>query len=287
MNTKDKSKETILVLGSTGKTGSRVASRLIARGWNVRIGSRKADIPFDWENRGAWKAVLKDVSAVYVAYQPDLAVPVADEAIGAFARMAVENEVKKLVLISGRGEPEAQRCEEIIVKSGADWTIVRASWFMQNFSESYLLEPILAGYVSLPVGDIGEPFINVEDIADVAVAALTEGGHSNQVYEVTGPRLLTFKEAINEIAAATNRQIQYEQISIDKYTAMLEVHGVPGEYIGLLTYLFTEVLDGRNASLTNGVERALRRKPRDFSDYVRKTVEQGIWQKGVTLSAQR
>lgn len=277
MTTKNKSAEKTLVLGGTGKTGSRVASRLWDMGYTVRIASRKADIPFDWENPGTWKAVLKDMTSVYISFQPDLSVPGSQEAIQTLCNLAVESGVKKLVLLSGRGEPEAEQCEKVVMNAGVDWTIIRASWFFQNFSESHLLYPILAGHVALPVGDVGEPFIDTDDIADVAVAALTDEKHSNQLYEVTGPRLITFKEAIAEIAAASKKTIDYQQITIEEYTAMLEMHGVPQEYIKLLNYLFIVVLDGRNESLANGVQKALGRKPKDFSSYVKNVAAKGIW----------
>lgn len=269
--------KTTLVLGGTGKTGSRVAQRLTQRGLPVRIGSRSGEPPFDWLDKRTWKPALQDCNAVYSTFQPDLAVPGAVDAICSFVETATKSGVRQLVLLSGRGEPEAEACEQIVMNSGADWTILRASWFNQNFSESYLLEPVLAGYVALPVGHIGEPFIDADDIADVAVAALTDNRHMGQLYELSGPRLLTFEEAVREIAEATGRPIHYEPISIDAYTSTLREHGVPTEYVALLTYLFTEILDGRNASLTNGVERALGRKPTDFSEYVRRTAATGVW----------
>ena len=267
-----------LVLGGTGKTGSRVVQRLTERGWPVRIGSRSADPAFDWLDEATWKPALQDVDAVYITFQPDLALPGAVAIIQSFVKMAVETGIRKLVLLSGRGEPEAEVCEQIVMNSGVDyWTILRASWFNQNFSESYLLEPILAGYVTLPVYHVAEPFIDVDDIAEVAVAALTENGHSGQLYELTGPRLLTFEEAVGEIARATGRSIQYAPISMSAYAAMLREYSIPEEFVALLTYLFTEVLDGRNASLTDDVERALGRKPTDFVEYVRKTATTGVW----------
>ncbi|MBO0933231.1 NAD(P)H-binding protein [Fibrella sp. HMF5036] len=266
-----------LVLGGTGKTGSRIVQQLIDRDVAVRIGSRFADIPFDWLDQSTWVPVLQDVKAVYIAYQPDLAVPGAVDAIRDFTQLAVKNGVQQLVMLSGRGEPEAQDCERVVRQSGVDWTILRASWFCQNFSEGYLLEPILAGYVALPVADIGEPFIDIDDLADVAVTALTQPGHSGKVYELTGLRLLTFAEAIGEIARAAGRSIQYEQVPIETYTATLTEYGVPEEAIALMTYLFTEVMDGRNSTLTNGVEEALGRKPTDFSDFVQKSIALGIW----------
>lgn len=278
-NTESKTEKKILVLGATGKTGSRVMERLTQLGWPVQSGSRSATPKFDWEDRSTWAKALNNVTSVYVSFQPDLAVPGAVETIQQFSKTAVKNGVRKLVLLSGRGEVEAQQCEEAVMNAGSDWTIVRASWFNQNFSEGDFLAPILAGYVALPAGDVGEPFVDANDIADVAVAALTEEGHHGEVYEVTGPRLWTFKEAIQEIAKTTGRPILFEQVPMEAYASMLIQFGVPKEVISLVTYLFTEVLDGRNASLTNGVERALGRKPIDFKEYVRRTAATGVWNK--------
>ncbi|RWX00416.1 NmrA family NAD(P)-binding protein [Flavobacterium cerinum] len=277
MSAKQNTEKTFLVLGSNGKTGSRVVKQLLEKKYKVRIGSRSAEISFDWEDVSTWKPVLKDVDTVYITFQPDLALPGSVETIASFSKIAVASGVKKLVLLSGRGEPEAQECEQAVIRSGADWTIVRASWFCQNFSEGNFLEPIIAGYVALPAGNVREPFIDTDDIADVVSAALTDDKHNGHIYEVTGPRLLTFKEAVIEIAAASGKTIHYEEISIDHYKATLAEYNVPNVIINLITYLFTEVLDGRNESITDGVERALARKPRDFSEYAKRATESGVW----------
>ena len=266
-----------LVLGGTGKTGRRVAERLAARGLPVRVGSRSEEPPFDWEDRATWAPALSGVGAVYLTYYPDLAVPGAVDAVRSLVDLAVERGVQRLVLLSGRGEDEAQRAEEVVQKSGADWTIVRASWFSQNFSENYLVASVLSGEVVLPAGDVGEPFIDADDIADVAVAALTEDGHAGQLYEVTGPRLLTFAEAVAEIARTTGREIRYVQVSPEQYGAALADVGVPADFIWLVTYLFTTVLDGRNAHVKDGVQQVLGREPRDFSDYARETAATRVW----------
>ncbi|WP_315821906.1 hypothetical protein [Paraflavitalea speifideaquila] len=191
----------ILVLGSTGKTGNRVMNHLTSKGLTPKPGSRSAAVPFDWENKATWAPVLAHVDAVYISYQPDLCVPEALEAITSFTQLAVKHGVKKLVLLSGRGEPEAQACEQAVINAGVDWTIVRASWFCQNFSEGYLAEPIVAGHVALPVPLIGEPFIDVDDIAEIAAAALTDDKHNGQLYEVTGPRLLSLKKVLPKLPA--------------------------------------------------------------------------------------
>jgi uncharacterized protein YbjT (DUF2867 family) len=266
-----------LVIGGTGKTGRRIVTRLRERGLPVRSASRSSEPPFDWNDQATWGPALRGASSAYVSFYPDLAVPGAPEAIAALAGEALSAGVRRLVLLSGRGEEEAQRAEQLLQASGVDWTIVRCSWFAQNFSEDYLLESVLAGEVALPAGDVPEPFVDVDDIADVAVAALTEDGHSGQLYELTGPRLLTFAEAVEEIGRATGRDLQFIPVAIDDYEAVLAEHGVPADVAGLLRYLFTEVLDGRNAVLTDGVRRALGREPRDFADYARDVAAAGVW----------
>lgn len=267
----------VLILGGTGKTGKRVAQLLAEKKWPFRIGSRSGSPAFDWENPATWRAALEGVAAVYISYYPDLAVPGATDAIRALTQLAAESGVKKVVLLSGRGEKEAEACEEIVINAGMEWTILRCAWFSQNFSEGYLLEPLQAGFVALPAGSVREPFIDADDIAAVAVAALTEEGHAGELYELTGPRLMTFAEAVEEVALATGQQIQYQQVSAGEYAGMLKAFGLPDDHVWLVNYLFSEVLDGRNESLTDGVQRALKRAPRDFKDYAKATAASGIW----------
>lgn len=271
------SQETLLILGATGKTGRQIVERLQATGASVRLGSRGANPAFDWENPSTWAAALDGVHAVYISFQPDLAVPGAVETVQAFTDQAVRNGVRKLVLLSGRGEVEAEHAERIVQNSGADWTILRASWFCQNFSEAHFLEPIMQGQLALPVGNIAEPFVDVEDIAEIAVAALTQPGHAGQLYELTGPRALTFAEAVAEIARETKRPIDFVAVPPDDYRQALEQAQLPAELIDLVLYLFTTVLDGRNTPVADGVQRALGRPARDFSDYVRRTAVSGAW----------
>ncbi|CAN7759593.1 NAD(P)H-binding protein [Caballeronia sp. LjRoot29] len=267
----------ISVLGSTGKTGRRIVARLAARNLPVRHGSRAATPPFDWNDYSTWAPALKGVSAVYICFYPDLSVAGATGAIQSFTDLAVSSGVRRLVLLSGRGEPEAQRCEDIVRNAGVDWTLLRASWFAQNFSEAHFLEPIRDGELALPVGNIGEPFVDADDIADVAIAALTQNGHAGQLYELTGPRLVTFAEAVAEIARTSGRSIRFTRLSMTEYTEALVEAGLPAQTVELIHYLFTDVLDGRNASVEDGVIRELGRPPRDFSAYVRETAATGIW----------
>lgn len=271
------SKALTLVLGGTGKTGRRVAARLQAAGHPVRVGSRSATPAFEWQQADTWAAAVRDVYAVYITYFPDLAIPGAVQAIRTFTEQALDAGVQRLVLLSGRGEEEAQRAEQVVQASGIAWTILRCSWFAQNFSENFLVEAVRDGEVYLPAGEVGEPFVDAEDIADAAFAALTEDHHEGRLYELTGPRLLTFAEAIAEIADVTGRSIRYIQVSPQQFASALSTQDLPEEFAWLLKYLFDTVLDGRNASVSDGVQRALGRAPRDFSAYARETAGTGVW----------
>lgn len=273
----DMTRKPILILGGTGKTGRRIAERLTARDIPVRIGSRGGTPSFDWLDKETWERALEGVGAAYISYYPDIAVPGAAETVEAFARLAVERGIRRLVLLSGRGEPEAQRAEEMVKASGADWTILRCAWFSQNFSEGFLVDSVLEGEVALPVGAVGEPFVDVDDIADVAAAVLTGPGHAGQLYELTGPRLLSFADAVAEIGKATGRDIAFRRISHAEFTETVAAHHLPPEFAWLLNELFTEVLDGRNETLTDGVQRALGRQPKDFSAYATETAASRIW----------
>ena len=246
----------VLILGGNGKTGRRVADRLQALGREVRLASRSTQPSFDWTDPATWAGAFEGAGAVYIAYQPDLAVPGAVDAVRRITELARAAGVRRLVLLSGRGEEEAQRAEAVLQASGADWTIVRAAWFAQNFSENFLLDGVLAGEVALPAGDTPEPFVDADDIADVVTAALVDDRHIGQLYEVTGPRLLTLAEAVQEIAAASGRPIRFTDLPAAQYEAALGQYGLPADFIWLIMYLFTTVLDGRNAHVSDGVERA-------------------------------
>jgi len=268
----------ILVLGANGKTGRRVVERLEkTENIAIRLGSRNGKIPFDWEKPETWEAVVKDVDAVYITFQPDLAIPSAADSIEKFTKLAAKSGIQKMVLLSGRGEKEAQDCEEIVKENAKNWTIVRASWFSQNFSESIFLDPVVAGIVALPRAEALEPFTDADDIAEVVTAVLLDDKHNGQTYELTGPRLLTFEQAINEIADAVGRNITFQGLSLTEYIQMLREYQVPEDHIWLVNYLFEQVLDGRNSTITSDIEKVLGRKAKDFSAYAKETAKTGIW----------
>lgn len=267
----------VLVIGGNGKTGRKLNKKLIASGIETRVVSRSSEIPFDWTQPKTWATAVEGMNAVYITFQPDLAVPGSQEAIQGFTDLAIRMGISRIVLLSGRGEIEAEKCEDIVMNSDSKWTIVRCDWFNQNFSESMFLEPILAGHVALPRSEAKIPFVDTDDIADVAFESFMDEKHVGQIYELTGPRLLTFKEVTEEIAAATKREIQFTELSFEQYNTMLKELQIPDDYIWLVDYLFTEVLDGRNAKTTDTIEKVLGRKPKDISEFIKETSATGVW----------
>lgn len=268
--------ETTLVIGASGKTGRRVAERLIADGRRVRPASRSGETRFDWEDESTWAPALAGVGAAYITYYPDLAFPGAADTVGRFANLAVSRGVRRLVLLSGRGETGARQAELRVQNSGADWTIVRCAFFNQNFSETFV-DAVRQGALAMPGGETAEPFLDADDIAEVVFAALTDDRHIGQLYELTGPRLLTLAETAAELSAALGREVRYVPLTAREYAAELVTHGLSEEEAVPLSELISEVLDGRNAHLTDGVQRALGRSPRDFADYARDTAATGVW----------
>ncbi|MCK0532716.1 NmrA family NAD(P)-binding protein [Sphingobium agri] len=266
-------KSTIAVIGATGKTGRRVADRLTGLGHEVRIGSRQAESPFVWEEEASWQPLLDGVDGVYIAH-PDNTHPDAGAQIGRLAKVARDGGAKRQVLLSGRADEGFMDTVEAGFRaSGADWTILRPAWFMQNFSEMFFVDGVLAGELVLPVGEATEPFIDVEDVAAVAVAALLDGRHAGQIYELTGPELLGFEEAARALSKATGRKISFVPISLDAYREGIVASGLPEEY----AYTYSGIANGKLAYLTDDVERVLGRKPRRFADYARDAAASGVW----------
>jgi len=273
----------ILIIGGTGKTGRRVLEQLQNQGIEPRIGSRSASPSFDWDDKSTWTNALNGVERMYVTYYPDLAVPGAKKAIQELTQLAKATGVKKMVLLSGKGETEAEACEKIVMDSGLDYTIVRASWFNQNWSESFFLEPILSGEVALPLSDVLIPFVDANDIAEVAATVLLDDSYNGEIVEVTGPELINFKDAVEMIAKASNRSLNFYDITLQQYIDGMKQLQIPSDVVWLIEYLFSHVLTNPNNQLVvNDVERVLGRKAKPFSAYAEKTASTGIWNVEIT-----
>ncbi len=267
----------ILIVGGQGKTGSRVQSRLQAVGIETICVSRSTEPAFDWTKPECWADVLTGIDAAYLTYHPDLSVPEAEGHIRQFCELAKEAGVQQITLLSGRGEAGATRAEEALKESGLSWNIVQASWFAQNFSEDFMLDQVLAGELIVPAGCAKEPFIDIDDLADVVVATLLEPGLKNRLFEVTGPECLSFAECMAEISTATGRTVSVIELPLDEYIDSLRSHGVPEYLTELLQDLFGQLFDGHNAFTADGIREALGRPATTFAEYARKTAQTGIW----------
>ncbi len=271
-------KTNILVIGGTGKTGRRVVEQLQKKGIEPRVGSRSATPSFDWDNKDTWVEALNGIEKMYVTYYPDLAVPGAKEAIQSLTYLAKELGVKKMVLLSGKGETEAEACEKIVIDSGMNYTIVRASWFNQNWSESFFLEPILSGEVALPMSDVLIPFVDANDIAEVAATVLLDDSYNGEIIEVTGPELITFKDIVDIISKTSNRGLNFYDITLEQYVDGMKQMQIPNDVVWLIEYLFSHVLTNpKNQLVVNDIERVLGRKAKTFLEYAQETAKTGIW----------
>lgn len=275
-------KHNILVIGGTGKTGRRVAESLTQLGHEVRVGSRKNNPKFDWEDFSTFAPALRGMDRAYIVYYPDLAVPGAKEAIAALTEAALKEGLEKVVLLSGNGEVEAEACEQIVANSGLNYTLVRASWFNQNFSEGAFLDFVLAGHIALPMPEAEIPFVDAGDIADVVTKVLVDDTFNGETITVTGPRKMTFGEAVATMSEAIDKELQYQAITIEEFKEGMKAAGLPDAYVWLFGYLFKEVLgNADNQTISDDVERVLGRKALDFKAYTKATAASGVWSQGI------
>ncbi|WP_329070057.1 NAD(P)H-binding protein [Streptomyces sp. NBC_01429] len=273
--------DTTLVLGATGKTGRRVAARLRLRGTQLRAASRSSRTRFDWSDPDGWDAVLRGVTAVYLV-PPSVPGPVHE-----FVARAEAAGVRRLVLLSGHRADDwgdfafgldMRSAEEAVRGSALEWTVLRPSNFNQNFDEDFFHAPLVAGELVLPAGAVPEPFVDLEDVADAAAAVLAEPGrHAGRIYELTGPRALTFAEAVELISRASGLPITYKRVSVAEYTASLVEQGVGEDEAHHVAVMFDLLESGVSAGTDDGIATVLGRAPRTFEDYVVRAAAAGAW----------
>jgi uncharacterized protein YbjT (DUF2867 family) len=276
MKISDLNIQKVLIIGATGKTGSRVYKLLCKElpAEKVKAASRHSEIVFDWDDSATWSKALNGVSHIYLTYFPDLAVPASAKHIQDFCDLASQHNIQHITMLSGRGEPAAQACEDILINSGLNWTIVRASWFNQNFSDGFFKTFIDQRQISLPVICVREPFIDIDDIAEIVTQSIIDTSHKNKLYEVTGPELLSFDDIAQQFTAVLGKKVTFSSITPTEFASSMAAAEVPEDVTSLLNFLFTEVLDGRNEYVTDGVEQALGRKPKSFISFIEANIEQ-------------
>jgi uncharacterized protein YbjT (DUF2867 family) len=272
-----------LILGGTGTTGRRIAARLRSAGHAVRTASRTGgDILLDLDRPSTWPPALHGITAAYLLEPEMQASEEGQLRIPRLVSAAVTAGVRGLTLLSAPGVEGNEnhplfRAEEAVRTSGLDWTIVRPTWFAQNFSEAFWLPGILAGSLVLPTGDGATPFVDADDIADVAAAALTDHRHDGQTYVLTGPRAISFAEATDLIGRAIGRTVRHVDVTSEAFTRTQISDGVPVDVARQLTGIYTAIRDGHARDLADGVQRALGRPPRAFEEYVRGAAASRVW----------
>lgn len=268
----------ILVLGASGKTGRRIISRLQSAGRDVRAASRSSTVRFDWEDNSTWPSALEGITTVYIA------LPLTPVPIHEFIRLAVAAGVQRMVALSGRGADtwdgfgqEMVDLEQAVRGSGVTWTVLRSSNFAQNFDEDAFAEGISAGELALPVGGVPEAFVDVEDVADVAVALLTTDDWAGQVVEVSGPEAIPWHEAVAAISRTSGRAIRFTDVPPGDYPALLAAQGLPEADVEALVTMFAEMRRGLLTEPADGIQEVLGRDPRPFADYVARAAAAGAW----------
>lgn len=268
-------KDEILVLGATGTTGRRLTALLRAAGATVRAASRKGEVRFDWADPKTWEPAVAGASRMYLMAPHELPVD------PAFVRLAVERGVRHVVLLSSRaiepmGDERLMSAERTVRESGVDWTVLRPDWFNQNFDEGVLRDAVMAGEVALPLGTVRQVFVDADDIAAVAAAVLTQDGHAGQTYELTGPRALSFAEAVDHISRASGRRVRFLGRSEDYLEAMGAL-GLPREQTLQEVKAFTALRELGDGRPTEVVRRITGRAPRDFEAYAADAATRGAW----------
>lgn len=267
----------ILVLGATGKTGSRVAQKLLDRGVSVRTAARNgAEVAFDWNDPSTFPAALHGVSGVYLV-SPVMRVDFAG-IVAQFLDEAERAGVRHVTYLSAYGieyaPPEvALRAVELDLASRTSLAhaILRPAWFMQNFSETFL-RPVNDEIV-VPCGNGAEAFVSAEDIASVAAATLSDPmRHAGRAYSPTGPEALTFEEAAGHISNAVGRKIAYRDIGRDAWIAAMTQAGVPAEYGEVLRTLTEMVASGQGSRSNADVFMATGVAPTRFEEFAAETV---------------
>ncbi len=267
--------EPILVTGATGKTGSRIAQQLEARGAAVRRAGRSFEPVFDWSRPETYQAALQGCRASYICYYPDYAFPGTAKALNAFTDAATRAGVEHLVMLVGRGETHAINAETVVRRSGIPTTVLRSAWFAQNFSEGAMLEGVIDRVIAMPGGNVREPIIDLDDLCEVASRMLM-AVPGDRTLELTGPAALSFEEMTDILSRELNREITYQPISFDEFFDVLN-SVADQDYARIVTDIAQETFDGRNEPVSSDVELILGRPATHFATFARRAFKAGAW----------
>ncbi|GAA1459895.1 NmrA family NAD(P)-binding protein [Williamsia maris] len=266
----------VLVLGSTGTVGSSVSALLAEEGVGARRATRSprsaGQIRFDWFDADTWASALTGTSAVYLIAPVGAADPAV--VVEPFLRAARDAGVRRVVVQSASavsaGDPGLGEIHTLAEQLVPEWTVLRPSWFMQNFAgESALADGVRRGEIVTATGDGPVAFIDARDIAAVGVRALLDPTPYVGAHVLTGPQALTYTQAAEIITRVTGTPVTHRSVTVDELAAQHVEHGLPAEYAPILAGLDLDIRNGSENRVTDTVERVTGRAPRSFEDFVR------------------
>lgn len=269
----------VLVTGATGKTGSRVVDLLRARGLTARAATRTPQIPgqirFDWTDPDSFAPALDGVRAVYMVAPTGVAEPLA--AMRPFIDRAITAGVDRLVLLSSsmieEGGPVMGTVHGYLRANAPGWSVLRPSWFMQNFSEAQHLDTIRReGRIYSATGDGRVPFIDAGDIAAVAVAALANPAFANGELILTGPATLDYDALARLISVAAGREVEHHRLSTTDLAARLGEIGIPDAFAHILAQMDAAIAGGAEDRVTGAVVDVTGRQPKTFAAFAEDNV---------------
>jgi uncharacterized protein YbjT (DUF2867 family) len=260
---------TALILGGSGRTGSRVARNLAQRGIGTRTAARHgADIRFDWDDPAAHANALSGVDRVYLV-TPVLRVSYADQ-VAAFLDLAETAGVRHVTFLSTYNADRAPHGIDIAAveanlaaRQAITHSVLRPAWVMQNFTDDHL--PVVDGVITAPSGGGAEAFVDADDIAAVGAETLLHPGvHAGARYTLTGPQALTFDAVAAIIAAAAGRPVSYNDIDQEAWISGALTVGVPADYAVMLRWLTGAIIAGNGSVPADDIEKVTGRPPVTF-----------------------
>ncbi|MGW7062212.1 NAD(P)H-binding protein [Streptomyces sp. NPDC054904] len=265
---------TALVIGATGTTGSRTAAQLIAAGRRVRAASRRATplpdtepVRFDWYDPDSHGPALAGTDRLYLV--PPVGDPDPAAVMLPFLRQARAAGVRRAVLLSSSaipgGGPAVGEVHQALPGLFAEWAVLRPSWFMQNFTGAHAHADSIRedGVILTAAGRGRVGFVDADDIAAVAVRALTDDRAPNTDLDLTGPRALGHDEIAAVLTDVTGRPVVHRHLTHDAMVERL-AEAIPREFALMLAGMDRAIAEGAEDRTTDTVRRLTGRPPSDF-----------------------
>ncbi|MFH8489388.1 NmrA family NAD(P)-binding protein [Streptomyces longisporoflavus] len=266
-----------LVTGGTGTTGSRVATALAAQGTAVRIGSRTPapdtdQVRFDWADPATHAPALTGADGVYLV--PPIGDAEPSRLMVPFLERALDAGVRRFVLLSSsaiaEGDPGAGEVHRALRRLAPEWAVLRPSWFMQNFvtpSHPHAQSMRTADEIVTATGQGRVAFVDADDIAAVAVRALTDERPHNAAHLVTGPRALGYTDIAEVVSKVSGRAIRHRSVSVAELRERLASAGIPERFAAVLAAMDDGIADGSEDRVDPTVEQLTGRPARSFEDF--------------------